>query len=598
MNISLKVNALRDALRKANLQAWIIPSSDNHQSEYVAEHWSAREWISGFTGSAGTAVVTMEDAALFTDGRYFLQAEQELAGSPFHLEKLKVQGAPEFIEWLMQVLPSGSQVGIASDVCTPAQYNEYHQSLAQKNITLHCGADVLRSVWKDCPPLPSHPVFLFDESFSGETSTSRINKLQSYCKEQNLSHLLISALDEIGWITNLRGTDVTFNPVFYSFLLITPEAAHLFIHPDKCPSHVLDVLKKIPIHLHAYDSISQHLSGLPKNTRIQVDTSSMNMTIYASLTHVEVIQKLSPVRRMKACKNPTEAKHIDSAMRKDGIVLTRLLMWLQKQVGTQSISEAMVADQLIELRKQQEYYTGESFSAIIGYQANGAIIHYRPEHGKCATLKPSGLLLIDSGGQYLDGTTDTTRTISLGNIQEEEKHAYTAVLKGHIDLSLARFPVGTKGVQLDAYARRHLWQDCMDYAHGTGHGVGFFMNVHEPPQGFITGLGERGTSALEPGMLTSNEPGFYKVGSYGIRIENLVLCEPVPNHPNFLQFRTVTLCPYDKNLILEHLLTRDQFHWLNAYHQHVLKSLSPLCTSEEEDWLEQACAPLIKSNPR
>ena len=594
MSINERVSALRDQMKSAGVQAFIIPSDDPHKSEYVAERWAVREWISGFTGSAGTAVVTLDHAGIWTDSRYYLQADQELAQSEFELHKLNNQGADEFADWLGEELPSGSKVGINGLQFSPAQVASYKKIFNEKGIELDTNFDPINAIWPDRPQLPVTPVFEISTDFTGESRVSKLDRILEVIKAKNADVHLVATLDDICWILNLRGADVAFNPVFHAFLLIGVEGTTLFIDPVKVPKDIREKLSADGVDIVPYADVLNFLKALDDNTSILIDRSAINYLLYEAIAHCQVISTSLPSRHMKALKNWTEVGHIRNAMAKDGAALTRMYMWLEKTLKERAIPEAEIADKLAHFRSQQDGYVGESFSAIVGFKGNGAIIHYRPEYDKCADITGDGMLLVDSGGQYLDGTTDITRTIYLGDPDPEHKKAYTLVLKGHIALDKVRFPRGTKGVQLDILARQPLWSAGMNYGHGTGHGVGFFLNVHEPPQGVIPGLGQRGVTPFEEGMFTSNEPGFYKTDGYGIRIENLILAvaDEKTEYGDFLKFESLTVFPIDTKLVDHSLITNEEIKWLNDYHKMVYDAIAPRLDHEEKSWLKEKCAPI------
>ncbi|MBK8489820.1 MAG: aminopeptidase P family protein [Saprospirales bacterium] len=578
MTIVQRLERLRQAMQEEGLDAYLIPSNDPHQSEYVAAHWKSRHWISGFSGSAGTVVVTMNHAGLWTDSRYFIQAEQELKESGFVLQKQQIPHAPEHLDWLVSQLGSGSRIGLDGRLFTIGQIRAYERMFSARNIQLLTSVDLVKPIWEDRPAMPVDPVFELDASFAGHTRKEKLQAVREQMEEKGLSHYLLPALDDIAWVFNLRGVDVECNPVFYAYALLEKEAAHLFVAAEKVSSEIQLALQADGVQVHPYHAIEFFLEALPESSTIGYDQYLTQFQFWRSLEHLQCKENVAIIRQLKAIKNPVEVKHLREAMRRDGIALTRLYRWLEAVVRERTVTEVEVAEKLDSLRREQGDYHGESFAAIVGYKANGAIVHYHPEPGLCAEIHNEGILLLDSGGQYTYGTTDITRTTVFGIANPEQKRAFTLVLKGNIALSMAIFPVGTSGVQLDTLARQPLWQFQMNYGHGTGHGVGFFLNVHEPPQGFVaSAANSRGTTPLEPGMLTSNEPGYYKTGEYGIRIENLILCVEAGQTESgrFLKFDTLTLFPIDQHLIDRTLLTPQEIDWLNAYHQEVFETLAP-----------------------
>jgi len=595
MTISQRLGHLRQAMQDEGIDAYLIPSNDPHQSEYVAEHWKSRQWISGFSGSAGTVVVTIDHAGLWTDSRYFIQAEQELKGSGITLQKQQVPHAPEHLDWLAEHLGAGSRIGLDGRLFTIGQVRAFERMFSARNIQLMTEVDLVKSLWKDRPALPSDPVFELADTYAGQSRKEKLQTVRVQMEERGLSNYLLTMLDDIAWVFNLRGADVECNPVFYSYALIEKEQAHLFVAAEKVSSKVQLALQKDGVQVHPYHAIEFFLEDLPQSSSIGYDQFLTQFQFWRSLEHLECKENIALIRQLKAIKNEVEVGHLREAMRRDGIALTRLYRWLEAELEERGISEVEVAQKLDAFRREQGDYHGESFGAIVGYKANGAIVHYRAEPGTCAMIKKEGILLLDSGGQYTCGTTDITRTTVFGNPTPEQKRAFTLVLKGNIALSTAVFPVGTTGVQLDTLARLPLWQSMMNYGHGTGHGVGFFLNVHEPPQGFVaSAANSRGTTPLEPGMLTSNEPGFYKTGEYGIRIENLVLCAEAgqTDSGRFLKFETLTLFPIDQNLIDSSLLSPQEIDWLNHYHREVFETLSPGLNPEEVEWLKEQCKPI------
>ena len=592
MTIPEKLQQLRAAMADQKIDAYLIPSADPHQSEYVADHWKGRQWISGFTGSAGLVVVTAGHAGLWTDSRYFLQAESQLAGTGIQLQKQKVPHAPEHIDWLAENLLAGARVGIDGRLFSIGQVRHLQRALERKGIQLQIDLDLLSGIWTDQPPLPPAEVFEHELRYAGRSRGEKLREVSQKMATRGVDGYLITTLDDIAWLLNLRGQDVECNPVFYSFLFLEPGGGRLFVEEKKVPAGLRTNLQAAGIELQAYATVGDFLQALPAGKKVLIDPASANAEIYAQLSHAALQEGDNIVLPLKAIKNETEIGHIREVMVKDGVALLKLYRWLEATLQERSVPEAEVAERLDQFRREQGDYFGESFSAIVGYNANGAIIHYRPEYGSCADIRPEGILLLDSGGQYRNGTTDITRTTALSTPTAEQKRHFTLVLKGHITLAMARFPVGVNGMQLDAFARMHLWNACLNFGHGTGHGVGFFLNVHEPPQGFAaSNATSRGTTAFAPGMFTSNEPGFYLTGQYGIRIENLVLCREAgeTEFGKFLEFETTTLFPIDRQLIEVSMLTTDERQWLNDYHREVYERLSPQLDERERQWLAERC---------
>ncbi|MCB0559175.1 MAG: aminopeptidase P family protein [Lewinellaceae bacterium] len=590
INVKEYLVALRREMQESHLDAFIIPSQDPHQSEYVADHWKARAWLSGFTGSAGVAVVTADHAGLWTDSRYFIQAEQELKGGPFELHPLKVPHAPEHIDWLLENLPQGSTVGCDGNIFSVAQVNHLRRKLGNKGIRIAYQEDLIGRIWKGRPPLPRDPAFELEESYAGQSRAEKIGLIRQRMKRGE--YYLVATLDDIAWALNIRGADVEYNPVCISYLLAGHKTVYWFVHKEKVPAELRQRLKEDGVQLRPYEEMEAFLKELDQDSPVLYDPDSTSINLYEALEEEQWKSSNNLIRPMKAIKNETEVKHIREAMRKDGVALLKLYRWLEAELQNRTVSEYELAQQLAAFRKAQGNYFGESFAAIVGYAANGAIVHYKPEPDTCAAIRPEGILLLDSGGQYRGGTTDITRTTAFGDSTQEQRRNYTLVLKGHIALSRAVFPEGTAGVQLDILARMHLWREGLNYGHGTGHGVGFFLNVHEAPQGFTPNpRGERGETAFLPGMLTSNEPGYYKSGEYGIRIENLELCveQTSGESGRFFAFEPLTLFPIDLKLAETELLTQEEKGWLNDYHRKVLKELTPLLNDDEHDWLAEKC---------
>ena len=593
MAISSRLSALRQHMKSQGIDVFIIPSGDPHQSEYVADHWKAREWISGFTGSAGTAVITHNHAGVWTDSRYFIQAEQELEGSEVVLHKLTVPHTAEHLDWILANVPAGSNIAMDGQQGAMQQLRSMQRNLRSGNYLFNFYNQLLEAAWLDRPALPKRPVFELPTEFSGKSRGQKFVELRAELQNNGDTGILISALDEIAWLFNLRGSDVQCNPTFYAYAYLDQSRTVLFVHDGKVPNDIEADLKNENIELRDYDDVYSFVRDEIKSGQILVDPRSTNYTLYSQIPAEFVRDGNCPIQLAKTLKNPTEIAQIRKAMLKDGVALTQLYRWIEASLDAGvAITEAEVAEQLDAFRRQQQNYHGESFSAIVGYQGNGAIVHYRPDPNHSATLKPEGILLLDSGGQYLEGTTDITRTTALGTPTAQQKKHYTLVLKGHIQLDQAMFPAGTTGVQLDILARKALWQSQLNYGHGTGHGVGHFLNVHEGPQAFTpTAKSEKGSTPFMEGMITSNEPGFYLPGEYGIRIENLILCVPAgqTSFGSFLKFEALTLFPLELQLIDFDLLDTDEKKWIDQYHWKVYEELSPLLDNDEREWLREKC---------
>ena len=592
MNIDQRLALLRDEMRREHLSAFIFPTSDPHMSEYTADHWKGREWISGFDGSAGTAVVTMKSAALWTDSRYFIAAEQQLQGSEYQLMKLKVDGTPTIAEWLGRELAdmSDREVGIDGMVNAANSVKQLEADLRQQGgITLRTNFDPLERIWSDRPAIPADKVVIQPLQLAGEPAHEKLSRIRKALREDHADGILISALDDIAWTLNLRGTDVHCNPVFVSYLLLSSTDATLYVNPDKLTSQVVDYLKTEGVGVKPYEQVVKGLKDYFEYN-ILLDVDEVNYTLYQAVSR-QIVERESPVKRMKAIKNEREIAGFRSAMLKDGIAMVKFLKWLKPAVEAGGQTEITIDRKLTALRAEQPLFRDISFDTIAGYEAHGAIVHYEANEASAATLEPHGLLLLDSGAQYQDGTTDITRTIALGPLTDEQRRVYTLVLKGHIDLQLLHFPDGASGTQLDAIARRPLWQAGLNYLHGTGHGVGSYLSVHEGPHQIRM---EWKPTPLRAGMTVTDEPGVYLENRFGVRIENtlLVVAAEQTEMGRFLAFEPLTLCPIDTAPIMPELLSAEETTWLNDYHQHVYDILSPHLTADESDWLREACQPI------
>ena len=568
--------------------AFIIPSTDPHISEYVAPHWQSREWISGFTGSAGTVVVTRDKAGLWTDSRYFLQAAQQLEDTGIDLYKEMLPETPGISEFLCRELEAGNTVGIDGYVFSMLDARQLRKELANKQIELKNMADPMDSIWTDRPALPQAPACIYGTQYAGRTCREKLEDIRLEMKQAGAQALLLPALDEIAWTLNLRGSDVHCNPVVVSYLLIDEEEAHYFIELQKLTPEVKAYLEDNRVTCHAYTDLLPYLRQLKASTLLLTPGKTNQAVSEAVPESCRIVEGASPVALLKAVRNEQEIAGLRKAMQRDGVALVKFLKWLEEAVPGGQETEISVDRKLHELRAAQPLYKGESFDTIAGYGAHAAIVHYEATPETDVPLQPRGFLLLDSGAQYLDGTTDITRTIALGSLTEEEKTDYTLILKGHIDLAMAVFPEGTRGAQLDVLARMPIWQHRMNFLHGTGHGVGHFLNVHEGPQSIRM---NENPVALRAGMLTSNEPGVYKAGSHGIRTENLVLTVPAGEgmFGRYLKFETMTLCPICTKGIVRELLTQEETDWLNQYHRTVYEKLSPDLDEDERYWLKKAC---------
>ena len=579
------LEALRDEMRRLRVDAVIIPGTDPHQSEYVSDHWKLRNWVSGFTGSNGTAVVTLDQAGLWTDSRYFLQAAAELDGSGFVLHKEDVPGEASIEEWLVDNLEDGAVLAVDGYLFSINRAAELEELCGRNGLRFASDFDIADRVWTEGrPERPTGKIFIHEEKYAGESASSKIGRVLAEVKAVGADSIFIPSLDEIAWTLNLRGSDVTFTPVFVSYLYLSDEEKVLFVDEVKLDEDVRAYLKSMDVKVKPYDSVKDYLARVSVHETIMLDPVKVSDTLARALDCMKVYAP-SPVAMLKAVKNEVQLAGTRKAMERDGAALVRLFMWLEENAGTGKYNEIDVWKKGMELRGRSELYRGDSFGMIAGYKEHGAIVHYSADEESASTLAADGLLLIDSGAQYLDGTTDITRTVSLGNPTADEIHDYTLVLKGHLALARAQFPVGTRGSQLDALARIYLWEEGMSYLHGTGHGVGHFLAVHEGPQNIR--LNENPTT-LRPGMITSDEPGVYKAGKYGIRIENLVLTvegEHTDEFGDFYKFEVLTLFPYDSSLIDRSMLTPGEVEQVNNYHKQVYERLSPYLAEDEKKWL-------------
>jgi Xaa-Pro aminopeptidase len=573
--------------RPNNIKAFIIPSTDPHLSEYVAPYWMSREWISGFTGSAGTAVILMDKAGLWTDSRYFLQAEKELEGSGITLYKEMLPETPSITKFLCQNLKPGESVSIDGKMFSVQQVEQMKEDLAPYQLQVNLFGDPLKNIWKDRPSMPDAPAFIYDVKYAGKSCGEKVAAIRTELKKKGIFALFLSSLDEIAWTLNLRGSDVHCNPVIVSYLLVTQDEVVYFISPEKITQEVNKYLQEQQVSLRKYDEAESFLNSFT-GENILIDPKKTNYAIYSAINPAcKVVRGESPVTLLKAIRNEQEIAGIHHAMQRDGVALVKFLKWLEASVLSGKETELSVDRKLHEFRAAQPLYMGESFDTIAGYKEHGAIVHYSATKESDVTLQSKGFLLLDSGAQYLDGTTDITRTIALGELTEEEKTDYTLILKGHIALAMAKFPAGTRGAQLDVLARMPIWSHGMNFLHGTGHGVGHFLSVHEGPQSIRM---NENPIVLQPGMVTSNEPGVYKAGSHGIRTENLTLvCKDKEGmFGEYFKFETITLCPICKKGIIKEMLTAEEVKWFNDYHQTVYKKLSPSLNEEEKKWLLEA----------
>lgn len=598
--INQRLESLREVMRREHLSAFIFPSTDAHQSEYVADHWQGRTWISGFNGSAGTAVVTMKSAALWTDSRYFLAAEEQLKGTEFQLMKLKIEGTPTISEWLAQELQ-----GENAEVGLDGMVNSYHETMGliadlrkSGGITVRTNLDPLGLIWTDRPAIPANPVEIQPMEFAGESVASKISRIRAALRQRHADGMLISALDDIAWTLNLRGTDVHCVPVFVSYLLISSQQVSLYVDSAKINDEVKAYLTENGISLYPYNKVAEGLERYSEYN-ILLDGDETSYFLWKTVKCQEIIAGNSPVQAMKAQKNDREIAGFRQAMLRDGVAMVKFLRWLKPAVEAGGQTEISIDRKLTSLRAEQHLFRDISFDTIAGYQAHGAIVHYEATPETDVALKPEGLILIDSGAHYQDGTTDITRTIALGPVTEEMKHVYTLVLKGHIQLELAKFPDGASGTQLDALARECMWREGYNYLHGTGHGVGSYLSVHEGPHQIRM---EWKPTPLRAGMTVTDEPGLYLSGKFGVRIENTLLIKDyqTTEFGKFLQMESLTLCPIDLTPVDFSMLQPEEIEWLDTYHRDVFEKLSSYLEGEDLEWLREATRPVdrVKSSGR
>ncbi|MCR4664071.1 MAG: aminopeptidase P family protein [Paludibacteraceae bacterium] len=606
-NIPQRLAALREQMQQAGVSAYIVPGTDPHNSEYMATHWAEMQWISGFQGETGTAVITRTEALLWTDSRYYLQAEKELAGTTVRLMRESDIDCPTIAQWLQKNVQG--TVAVNAEMYTVNAFHQLKESVGSLELTT---CDLIRPVWTDHrPDIPMNPLYIYDDCYAGESVESKLIRVRQALKDENAQALLIAALDEIGWLLNIRGTDVDYTPCVIAYVVVEENRCTLFVDERKVNGKDAATLQQKGITLLPYEAIYDYLRNLSQST-VLLDGNRVNEALYEAVTKNNKVRKLTPcpVQKMMSVKNDTEIQGERTAMIEDGVALTRFFRWLDRwqQERDSEEDELTLAARLHEYRAMGKHFTDESFCTIAGWNANGAIVHYHAEEGKCARIEGDGVLLLDSGGQYLDGTTDITRTVWIGNpsnISDELKHDYTLVMKGHIALARARFPKGTRGNQLDVLAHQYMWQEGITYGHGTGHGVGHFMGCHEGPANIRT---DNNTNPIQLGNIFSDEPGIYRTGEYGIRTENLVLTVPAGSQQDpspvytplseratgeeYYEFETLTLCFYDTRLLDMTMLTPDEKAWINAYHRRVYDTLSPRLDEEEQTFLREKCMPL------
>jgi len=583
-----KLAAIREAMKVQGIDGYIIPSSDPHISEYLPERYKCIAWASGFTGSAGTLAITQDFAGLWTDSRYFVQAVEQLEGTGFELVKLKAQGAAEYADWLGEKLHAGAKVAFDGNLASLLVAQAVQNTLEPLEIQVDGHVDLLTPLWEGRPALPKAQAYLLGEHITGQSTVSKIEAVRAEMKKNRTEAHLISSLDDLAWLLNIRGQDVPCNPVVLGFVLITAESATLYIEPSKLTAQATEELKGYGVNVAAYGELFKTIPTL-NVASILIDPKRTCFAVFDSVPkQVKIVEKINPSTSLKAIKNKVEVENNRHTFVKDGVALTRFFKWLEENVSSGELSELSIADKLRGFRESQDGFVDVSFTTIAGYLDHGALPHYSANEKSNYKLEPRGLLLVDSGGQYNTGTTDITRVVTLGGLTQEEKEDYTLVLKGTIEGSQAIFPAGTRGYQIDAITRRPLWETLRNYGHGTGHGVGFFLNVHEGPQVFNPAAID---VAVEPGMITSIEPGLYRVGKHGIRIENLVLTRKAGSSEfgDFLDFETLTICYIATDLIEKSLLDKRHIAWLNNYNQWVFDQLSTHLTAEEKNWLAEKC---------
>ena len=587
MNIDKRLEKLRLLMKEKKIDAYIVPTTDPHNSEYVADHYKGRSFISGFTGSAGTALITLKEALIWTDGRYFIQAENEIKDSEYRLMRMGEKDVPSLNEWLRKNLKNGDSVSFDGKLFSVKDFEKLEEDLKGRDINFIDGFDLIGQVWMDRPLLPKGKAFSLEKKYAGFSPKEKIQKVISHLEEKNADILLLASLDDIAWLYNIRGNDIAFNPVVISYALVNKEKAYIFVDGEKIDDNLASFLAENDIEIRAYEEISSFLSGIGEGQVVLLDKSKVNRWLFKSLSKdVNVKHEMDITTRLKAIKNDAEIKNQRNAYIKDGVALVKFFNWIDKNIGKEEISEISSAEKLEEFRREQKLFVQPSFETISAYSANAAMAHYRATDDSFSILEAKGLYLVDSGGQYLDGTTDITRTVALGDISEEEKRDFTLTLKAHINLIDMLFLEGTNGYQLDIACRYPLWRQGLDFKHGTGHGVGFFLNVHEGPQRIANSPND---IALAKGMVVSIEPGVYKSGRHGIRIENIVVVrEDIETEfGQFMSFETLSFVPIDLKCIDEKLLNEDEKNWLNAYHRDVYEKISPFVDGEDKEYLKE-----------
>lgn len=587
MDVKKRIEKLRNLMKENKIDAYIIPSFDAHQSEYVAEHWKSRQWISGFTGSAGTVVITLDDAGLWTDGRYYIQAEKQLEGSGIRLFKMADLGVPSYTEWLKNTLKKGSTVGFDGSVFSVDLFKGMEKSFKSKNIDKKIEKDLIDEIWEERPEIPKELVFLHGIKYAGKSRVEKLNKVRANMSTKGANYYLLTSLDDIAWLLNIRGNDVPNNPVVISNVLVGEDKCYLFVDASKVTHDIRLELENDGIEIKGYNEIHQILNQLTIDDSVIFDANKTSISMYNSVNNdTTKIEEPNITTALKAIKNEVEIENLRNCQVSDGLAMVKFIKWLKESVTSEKITEISAQQMLESFRRQQDLFVEPSFDTIAGYKDHAAMMHYKANKETQYTLKDEGFFLVDSGGQYFNGTTDTTRTIVLGKLTEEEKRDFTLVLKGHIALSSVKFLEGATGSSLDVLARQPIWEYGLDYKCGTGHGVGFFLNVHEGPQGFRK---EPNSVKLEKGMVITNEPGIYKEGKHGVRTENIMLVveEEKTEFGQFMSFEAITYCPIDLDGIDKDMLTDKEKQWLNDYHKMVYKRLSPYLDDEHKAWLKK-----------
>ena len=586
MKIKERIEALRELMKENRMDAYIVPSFDAHQSEYVADHWKSREWISGFTGSAGTVVITLDDAGLWTDGRYYIQAEKEIEGSGIRLFKAAEPDVPSFIEWLGDTLKEKSKVGFDGNVFSVDMVKDMENEFDTKNIGLKIEQDLINKIWSDRPEIPKSSIFAHEVKYSGKSIIEKLNQVREEMNKKGANHYLLTSLDDIAWLLNIRGNDVPNNPVVISNVIVAQDKCYLFIDSSKVSKEIELIIGAEGVEIKDYNEIGKILESLTSKDTIIFDSSKTNICLYNAIgKNTKKVQMLNITTKLKGIKNEVEIENLKNCEVMDGVAMVKFIKWLKTSVNKEKITEISASDKLEGFRSQIELFAGLSFDTIAGYKDHAAMMHYKANEETQYTLKDEGFFLVDSGGQYYNGTTDITRTIVLGKLTEEEKRDYTLVLKANIALAKAKFLYGATGANLDVLARQPIWKYGIDYKCGTGHGVGFFLNVHEGPQGFRP----NNYTKLEKGMILTNEPGIYKEGKFGIRTENMMIVveDEKTEFGQFMKFEAITYCPIDLDGINSEVMTVEEKQWLNDYHKDVYTKLSPYLNEEEKQWLKE-----------